>query len=140
MRINLNHWVAVSIPRRGCCERRTDGVDFNNSVISSMRLRHLMMKLRASSLLILSVGNFASTLGGTFNLPGGKRPASITNQPQKFSFLLVGFAVPCVHLSIAMVEARVDCIICEYTSAYDQPPAGGVASNNSSGIVSSWFR
>lgn len=113
MRINLSHCAELSMPKRGCCERRTDGVVLISIAISSTRLRSLMMRLRASSLLIFVAGILASTFGGTFAFIGGKRFISITYQPQKFSFLLVGLDVLCVQRSIGMVDAMLACIMCE---------------------------
>ena len=139
MRINFNHCAAFSIPKRGCLERFFKGVLFIDGKASSTRLRHLTIRFLASSLLILVTGIFNDAFSGTFTFTGGKRWSSITYLPQKFRPSLVGL-LPVVHLSIAMNDSSVACIIWEYTSAYDQPPFSGVTSNSSSGIISSCAR
>jgi len=48
--------------------------------------------------------------------------------------------VLCVHRSSIILPPIVACIICEYTSAKDHPPFGGVTSNCSSGRLSSCRR
>ena len=102
-----------SVPKRGCCDLRPDGVVCMSAAISSIRLRHLMMRFLASSLLILVVGILASTLRGTLVFIGGKRLVSITYLPQKLMPPFTGLLVPCVQRSSAMLAAKVACIMCE---------------------------
>ena len=87
MRINLSHCPEVSIPKRGCCERRTEGVVLISIAISSTRLRNLIIRLRASSLLIFVAGILASTFGGTFAFIGA---GAVVTKPVPPYALVVG--------------------------------------------------
>jgi len=140
MRINLNHCHAVSIPRRGCLYRKSEDESLIRGDVSSIRLRHFINKFLASSLLIFSAGIFAAKASDIFNLTGGKMPASIIKRPVRFNPFFVGSQLPCVQRSKAMLEPKVAFRICEYTSAYDHPPPGGVSVKRSSVMVSSLAR
>lgn len=113
MRINLNHCFALSMPKPGCLERACLEAFLISGVIVSMRLRHLMSKLRASSLLILLTGIFAANSPVIFILPGGNRPNDNTTNPLKVSPADTGLQLLSVHFSSKIVDPNVDCKICE---------------------------
>src|SRR6185503_17760738 len=140
MRINLNHCLALSMPMRACLYLQCTDESCIRPATSLTRFRHFTIRFFASSLLIFFAGMIAATAFGTLTLKGGNLWKVKTNNPINVRPFVVGLQLFSVHFSRAILELRSACMIWEYTSAYDQPPPGGVISNWLSGIASRRLR